>query len=688
MKTKLAVFVRFSAILATFFVTATTLLASPLTWFPGPALDTPVSAAATLVSGGNNVLIGGRSDYTPYGYNYVFSLSATNNYWSYAGTIYSTNIAPGAVLSDGMIILYGGSDGTTSQNVVSALSLTGDTVPVPPSMNVPRSYLGYASDRNSRAYAIGGLDDNGNALASVERYNPGNNSWAYVASLPSARFNFPAVFNRTNYIFVFGGYTDTVSGNESAAVLRYSVSGNSWSNMAPMPVAVAGAAATLGPDGKIYVCGGTSGGVAMNLVQVYNPIANTWTTSTPLPEALTGASAGVDSLGRLVVMGGTDSNGNDLADVWRSQQLNAPDTVPVYVSLPSQAATFLVPYISSITATGNPQPVYQLVSGPAGMTVDYYTGAISWTPTGLGQIGTNAVTISANNYAGSTNWNFAIVVPNVPPMYPTNLIVTNVTEDSATLIWNSADPAAGAVTYSLAIPHVYHSPKGSGGGVNYQVIATGITGTNITISGLKAGTSTTFDIKVTGPGGSIGFGFVGFGVTTLPAPPPANFRVTALTSTTVGLAWDAPVGQFPVVSYSIIGVFDGVFVQYPLNFVNISNTTTTLTGLAPGRAMLWGVRAYDTFGNYSSYVYLPSLVVNPVPTHAQMSSAVSAAGGSFQFIASLGAPQTVVVQATTNPGDASSWSPIATFMPTNNPFTFTDPDAAQFPARFYRLITP
>ena len=38
------------------------LCAAPLTWFPGPSLVEPISAAATtVISGGNNLLIGGDS---------------------------------------------------------------------------------------------------------------------------------------------------------------------------------------------------------------------------------------------------------------------------------------------------------------------------------------------------------------------------------------------------------------------------------------------------------------------------------------------------------------------------------------------------------------------------------------------------------------------------------------------------
>src|SRR5262249_20773271 len=213
-----------------------------------------------------------------------------------------------------------------------------------------------------------------------------------------------------NYIYIFGGSIDT-AGAQTASVLRYSLSANSWSPMASMPVALSGSAAALGADGKIYIIGGLAGGGATNLLQVLDSTANSWAISAPLPEGLSASAVGTDSLGRLVVMGGKDADGNDVSDVWRSQQLAAPDTVPVFVSYPSQSAKYQVPYISSINATGNPQPTYVIVNGPNGMNVDPYSGDVTWTPD-INQIGTNSVTIRATNYAGFADWTYDIIVPN------------------------------------------------------------------------------------------------------------------------------------------------------------------------------------------------------------------------------------------------------------------------------------
>jgi hypothetical protein len=468
-------------------------------------------------------------------------------------------------------------------------------------------------------------------------------------------------------------------------VLRYSVSANTWTVLAPMPVAVAGSAAAFGADGKIYVVGGVTGGVTTNVVQVYDPTANSWKISTPLPEGLSLAAMGVDSLGRLIVMGGVNTNGYDVGDVWRSQQLNAPDIPPTLAQFPTNvSATYQKLYTSIISATGNPQPTYSLVSGPAGLTVDYFSGQITWIPQGLNQIGPIPVTIAATNYSGSTNWSFTITVPNPPPTTPTNIYVVSETEYSVTLAWSPADPVAGAVTYTVAIPHPYHSPRGSGGGVNYQVIASNLTSTNVTISGLTPNTSYGYDIKATGPGGASGYS--GIGVTTLGPQPPANLRVTGITSTTITLAWDPSPGPVPIVRYGILGWVGGLFptIGYGTNY---TGTTATITGLTPGTYEEWTVAGFDADGNVSGYA--PGIyAVNPVPKPAALAAvAAPPVTGGFQFTVQASAVQTTLVQATTNMGDPTSWVTIAT-NPPGNAFIFTDTNSSQFPTRYYRVISP
>ena len=658
------------------------LWAAPLAWFPGPSLDNALSGAAAVIARGNNLLIGGNSLEFPS--SYPQSLGATNAYWTYLPELSGVRIAPGAVANGGMVIVYGGSDGTTSLNTVIGYSPSGDTPQVLHAMSVARSFLGYAPDRSGRAYALGGLDASGQPLSSAERYDEDSNSWAPIAALPNPLYNFPAIFDRTNFIYVFGGRTNTMAGSESAAVLRYSISGNKWAAMTPMPVAVAGSAAALGPDGSIYVAGGALGEVVTNVVQIYDSVANSWTITTPLPEGLTLAAMGVDSLGRLVVMGGTDSSGAAVGDVWRSQRLNFPDSVPVFVTYPDVSATYQVQYVSSIDATGNPPPAYVLLNGPEGMAVDAYNGAITWIPQ-AGQIGSNAVTIRATIYAGYVDWSFVIAVPYPPPVVPSGLTVVGVTEHSVTLSWDPESALFGPVTYSVHLRHVLHDPKGSGATIWYTQIGSTTRESTITLTGLTPGLTQTYYVAATAPGGTSGYASIT--ATTLSPQPPVHLRVAGLTSTSITLSWDPSPGPVAIASYEIWGwINNGVT---SASYGRVTNTTVTITGLIPGSIHEWGVRAYDAEGYASGFNYGPT-VVNPIPVSPLLGGGASAAGGVFQFTSSAGGSvlQTVLIQATTNLADPNAWVEIGSLLPTVSPFTFTDTNASVYSMRFYRIVAP
>jgi Kelch motif len=63
------------------------------------------------------------------------------------------------------------------------------------------------------------------------------------------------------------------------------VTHNTWTNAAPMPVALDGAAAAVS-QGKIYLLGGFNGSTTVANIQIYNPAANAWEpTNAQLPEA-------------------------------------------------------------------------------------------------------------------------------------------------------------------------------------------------------------------------------------------------------------------------------------------------------------------------------------------------------------------------------------------------------------------
>jgi len=660
------------------------LQAAPLTWVPGVMLNEPRSSAATVVAWNGSILI--------FGGNPLGSVDTLVYGGNNAQAITSTRIGPGAVaLNNGMYFVYGGHRTNTTSGVLSSTlsynpvsSGTDDpNVFSVASMTTARYYMAYALDASGYAYAIGGLGNNNAVLSSVERYDSVSNSWKTVAALPAARYLFNAIFDGTNIIYTFGGRTNATTGAETTTVLSYDVGGNTWTTLAPMPVATAGSAAIKGADGKFYIIGGTAGGVVTNLVQVYDPGANAWSLSTPLPAGVTVAGGQSDTTGHLVVMGGADTDGNDLVTTWVSQQLNQPDAAPVFTTTTLPTALYATPYTSSIVATGNPQPTYQLLTGPTSMTIDPYSGQLSWSP-GPDQMGSNTVTVQASNFAGTTNKTYYINAVGPTPDIPANVVITNIGETSVTMMWDPVTPVVGDVTYTLYVRTVQYAGKGTTRAV-YTAFASGITSTSVVISGLAAGSSHVYSVAAVAAGSQSGRS-PDIGFTTLSPQPPTNLHITALTSTSVTLEWDAPTGPVPAATYEIWGwINNGV--NSTVYATGVTDTTYTVTGLIPGSLHEWGVRDHDALGYVSAFDYGPT-ALNPVPTPAVLSADTLPTAEGFTFTVQGNAVETTFIQATTNPYDGSTWETIATNPPTSATFIFTDTNANQYPNRFYRVVSP
>jgi len=318
---------------------------------------------------------------------------------------------------------------------------------------------------------------------------------------------------------------------------------------------------------------------------------------------------------------------------------------------------------------------------------------IAWT-TGADQIGTNAVTIRATNYAGFLDWNFAITVTNPPPTNPTNLTVVSVTDNSVTLSWDPESPVVGPVTYSAYLRHVLHDPRGSGATIWYTQIGSSTTQPIITISGLTTGLAQVYYVVATGSGGSSGYGSGILATTTAPQGP-TNLVVTGVTSTSVSLSWNPAPGPdqnplfSPITSYTIMERIASPPANIP-TVTNITGTNGSVTGLTPGRSHIWFVAGVDAAGNVSSIGVVYVVVTNPVPVAPLVGGAAWLSNGSFQFtVQERGASiQTVLIQANTDVSDPSGWIQIGSVLPTSSNFTFSDPNASQYPRRFYRIIAP
>lgn len=150
-----------------------------------------------------------------------------------------------------------------------------------PAAPYPTSIVRYAfAQVDENLYVIGGVSD-GSVVSAVNVYNATTNTWSPLAPIPVASEG-PAGAYLNGKIYVADGLG-------SAAMHIYDVAGNSWTTGASRPSGDSYGAAAGAYNGKVYVVGGSGSGPTSTL-DIYDIATDSWTSgpSAPAPYLLGG----------------------------------------------------------------------------------------------------------------------------------------------------------------------------------------------------------------------------------------------------------------------------------------------------------------------------------------------------------------------------------------------------------------
>jgi hypothetical protein len=151
----------------------------------------------------------------------------------------------------------------------------------------------------NRLYVFGGFAQEGGPVADAFSYDPANDRWARIASLPSPRGAAGAA--------VLGRHIHVVGGNASGSVplhQRYDAAADSWMTLAPLPVG-RDHLAVVAAGGTLYAIAGRINSFSRNVdrVDAYDAAADRWSSRKPMPTARSGVAAALYR-DRIVVCGG------------------------------------------------------------------------------------------------------------------------------------------------------------------------------------------------------------------------------------------------------------------------------------------------------------------------------------------------------------------------------------------------
>ena len=225
---------------------------STRTWATGPGLPLPLHHHAAVTYKGEAVVIGGfvpGAELTSGQSDRVFALR--DGAWVPLPKLNHARAAAGAaVVGDKIVVVGGQADGKlVPQTEVFDGERWTDVAELP----TPREHLGAASD-GRYVYAVGGraLSSDQNT-GTLERYDPENDTWTKLDSMPEAAGSVGATY-AAGRVFAIGGESTT---SVSDSVQAYDIPKGRWSQLPTLPTARHGvAAATL--DDSVYAIGGAT----------------------------------------------------------------------------------------------------------------------------------------------------------------------------------------------------------------------------------------------------------------------------------------------------------------------------------------------------------------------------------------------------------------------------------------------
>jgi N-acetylneuraminic acid mutarotase len=175
-------------------------------------------------------------------------------------------------------------------------------------MPTPRTSFGIAVYQN-KIYCIGGEINNSLAVQTNEVYDPSSDTWETKTPMPTARYGLTANVAK-NKIYLISGlilpylHSPIPLSNVNEV---YDPLTDSWTTKTPIPSGFYGYSSAV-VDEKIYVMGG-AGIQNSNLNQIYDTRTDNWRLGAPLPAqsyyASAGATSGIMAAKKIYVLGGT-----------------------------------------------------------------------------------------------------------------------------------------------------------------------------------------------------------------------------------------------------------------------------------------------------------------------------------------------------------------------------------------------
>ncbi|XP_055696149.1 kelch-like protein 5 [Lutzomyia longipalpis] len=232
------------------------------------------------------IVVGGRDGLKTL--NTVESLDLTTMTWSNLPPMITNRHGLCAAVLGGPLYVIGGHDGWSFLNTVERWDPSTRTWSSVAPMTTMRSTAGVAV-LGGHLYVVGGRDGSG-CHRSVERYDPHTNKWSLRAAMVKRRAGV-GVTAANFYIYALGGHENSAnnpSASRTETVERYDPGTDTWTLLASLNVGRDSIGVALLGE-RILAVGGYDGNQYLKTVEQYDPETNEWSQLAPLNFSRAGA---------------------------------------------------------------------------------------------------------------------------------------------------------------------------------------------------------------------------------------------------------------------------------------------------------------------------------------------------------------------------------------------------------------
>lgn len=236
--------------------------------------------------------------------------------WTFTGSMQTPRSWFDATrLADGRVLAAGGYHLYTLGSAEAYDPATGRWTPVG-DLNVARYGHTLTTLPDGSVLAVRGSDDDdlASTLSSAERFDPGIGKWSFAGDSGGGSVRHTATLLPDGKILITGGNAGGVGGNlVHAMAMVFHASSGRWQRIGDMSLPRYGHVASLMPDGRVHVAGGTyqiGGYPALEYhnpgsTETLSPGATSWSEAADLAAARTFATATLLPDGTVLVAGGS-----------------------------------------------------------------------------------------------------------------------------------------------------------------------------------------------------------------------------------------------------------------------------------------------------------------------------------------------------------------------------------------------